>query len=87
MSDNKKPLTEAELENIVQRMFEEDKSNDENVESDSEFSEENIGTNDFDSLSEQSISDEINEQNKKTKKALFMKIFILEKTRQPNGLN
>ena len=36
---------------------------DENVERDSEFSEENLGMNDTDSSSEQSISDEINEQN------------------------
>lgn len=47
-------------------MFEKDASDDENVETDFEFSDENIDMNDFDNLSEQSISNEIykwNEEN------------------------
>lgn len=54
----KKPLTLAELENIAWQMLEEDKSGD--VESDTGCSEVNIDTNDFDILTEQSISCEIN---------------------------
>ena len=53
---------EAELENIGQRL-KKTKVMMINVESDAGFSEENIDMNDFDSLSEQSISDKINEQN------------------------
>ena len=47
------------------------------MESDSEFSEENIGTNYFDSLSEKSISDEINEQNKENEENTLYENFYI----------
>ncbi|KAF5295283.1 hypothetical protein FQA39_LY13148 [Lamprigera yunnana] len=67
---DKKPLTQAELEAIVQQMFDKPQSDHENiVSSDSDLSDEHIDNVDVDSLSEQSASDE--EPVSKTYKNLY----------------